>query len=126
MKKTKKFKPYTGNKCTLTKTGAGTYIIYKNNKPAYVGYSASNVKKTMYRHFQEWNDPTQKRVVYKQLHNIECRVIFTTAKRASILEEALILKLLPIDNSQKIEMYSSKAKGDMLNEFVATPEEAPF
>jgi hypothetical protein len=126
MKKTKKFKPYTGDKCTITKTGAGVYIIYKNNQPAYVGFSASNVKKTMYRHFQSWNDPTQRRVVYKHLHNIECRVIFTTSKRAAILEEALILKLLPTDNSQKIEMYSKKDKEGLLYEFVQMPEEAPF
>ena len=126
MKKTKKFKPYTGDKCTLTKTGSGVYIIYKNDKPDYVGFSGSDLKKTMYRHFQKWSDPTQERVVYKQLHNIECRVIFTTAKKAAVLEEAMILKYEPKNNTQKLKMYTNKATGDMLNEFVAAAEEAPF
>jgi hypothetical protein len=80
----------------------------------------------MYRHFQKWNDPTQERVVYKQLYNIECRVIFTTAKKAAVLEEAIILKYEPKNNTQKLKMYTNKATGDMLNEFVAAPEEAPF
>jgi hypothetical protein len=116
MKKTKTFAPYTGNKCTLTKTGPGVYIIYKKGKPAYVGFSASNVKKTMYRHFQSWDDPTQKRVVYKHLVDITCRVIFTTATRAPKLEEALILSLKPVDNTLKLEMYSNTQRAEVLED----------
>ena len=127
MQKTKEFKPYTGDKCTLKTTGAGCYLIRKGSKIVYVGYSGTDLKKTMYRHFQTWNDPTQQRVVYKQLNEITCRVIFTdTAKRAQLLEEALILKYKPRDNAQKLEMYSQKAKNTILEEVINLPEVAPF
>lgn len=112
MKKTKNFAPYnSAGRCNLTpKEGdaPGVYIIYKDSKPVYVGFSASNLYKTMYRHFQSWNDPTQRRVSYTNLKGITCRVIFTTVKRAQILEEALILKLRPRDNENKLRLYSDK------------------
>jgi excinuclease UvrABC nuclease subunit len=109
--KTKPFEPYTGNRCTLTDTGAGVYIIAKEGKPLYIGFSAKDVKKTMYRHFQEWNDPTQARVTYKNLRGITCRVIWTkTPTQAADLETALILRLKPRDNQQKLEMYAQKTK----------------
>ena len=114
MKKTKYFEPYNkAGKCNLTQNQgacAGVYIIYKDLKPVYVGYSASNLYKTMYRHFQNWNDPTQRRVSYSNLKGIKCRVIFTTVKRAQILEEALILKLKPRDNENKLRLYSDKER----------------
>ena len=107
--KTKPFEPYTGNRCTLTDTGAGVYIISKEGKPLYIGFSAKDVKKTMYRHFQEWNDPTQARVTYKNLKGISCRVIWTkTGYQAADLETALILRLKPRDNELKLKMYEPK------------------
>ena len=136
MKRTKYFKPYTEKSgksyCTLTASqGAapGVYIIRKGERSVYVGYSASNVYKTMYRHFQTWNDPTQRRVTYKQLSDVTCRVIFTTPKRAAVLEEALILKLKPRDNEMKLELYSRKDREQIIKEAeesIFVPVEAPF
>ena len=126
MKKTKTFKPYEApSVCTLKTTGPGTYIIYKEGRPVYVGFSASDVKKTMYRHFQSWNDPTQRRVTYKQLANITCRVIFTTAQRAAQLEEYLILKLKPRDNEQKLNLYTQSQLNKIEQEYFQAIE-APF
>lgn len=126
MKRTKFFKPYEApNKCALKETGPGVYLIKKEGKFLYVGFSASDVKKTMYRHFQTWNDPSQRRTTYTNLAGITCRVVFTTAKKAPILEEALILKYKPRDNAQKLEMYSSAQKSNIEAEYWEAPE-VPF
>lgn len=127
MNKTKFFKPYVApNVCALKETGPGVYII-KNleNKIVYIGFSATDVKKTMYRHFQKWNDPTQRRTVYSNLTGIKCRVVFTTAKKAPILEEALILKYKPRDNAQKLEMYTSAQYKNIEAEYWEAPD-VPF
>jgi predicted GIY-YIG superfamily endonuclease len=127
MKATKFFQPYIKpGKCTLQKTGAGTYIIAKNGKYLYIGYSETDVKKTMYRHFQEWNDKTQYRVVYKNLKDIVCRVIFTTPGKAQKLEQALILKHKPRDNEQKLDLYTEMEKQTIVREYNLAKEEDPF
>ncbi|MBS1645710.1 MAG: GIY-YIG nuclease family protein [Bacteroidetes bacterium] len=88
----------------------GVYVIYKNDTPVYVGYSGSDVKKTMYRHFQEWNDLSQYRVVYKNKKDITVRVVFCKDKKtAANLEKALILKYKPRDNDKKYREYAHLA-----------------
>lgn len=127
MRKTKFFEPYEKpGKCTLKKTGAGAYIIAKKGEFLYVGYSETDVKKTMYRHFQTWNDKTQYRVTYSYLKDIVCRVIFTTPKKAQRLEEALILKYKPRDNWQKLEVYTTQERKEIVTEFTQAKEEDPF
>ena len=126
MKKTRFFYPYTNNRCALTKSGIGVYIIKKSGKIVYIGYSSYDVKKTMYRHFQNWNDKTQRRVVYKDLKEVTVRVVFCrTEKQAAILEEVLILKHRPKDNEQKINLYSTAESSAVENTYSAS-EEVPF
>lgn len=121
MKFTKYFKPYTKTKkCTLQKTGAGVYIIRLEKKIVYVGFSSYDVKKTMYRHFQKWTDkrhPRNKRgylydrVTYKEIiSDVDCKVYFCTPKQAAILEQQLIIKLYPEDNTFKIDLFSNGEK----------------
>ena len=44
---------------------SGVYIVKnKAGQIVYVGHSASDLYKTMYRHFQSWHDPKQIRVTY--------------------------------------------------------------
>ena len=64
----------------------------------------------MYRHFQSWDDSRQKRVSYHlQPGAYSCRVIWCkTANEAANLEEALIIKLKPSDNTMKLERYQEK------------------
>ncbi len=134
MKKSKKFKPYTNTgRCTLQPTeGAksGVYMIEKAGKIVYVGYSASNLYKTMYRHFQSWDDPAQRRVTYANQKDIFCRVIFCPPTKAALLEEALILKYKPRDNEQKLQLYSNKQRDQIINEFeesgVIALKDVPF
>ena len=104
MKKTRYKEPY--NKLGKTNFGftenkSGVYLIKskRTNKIVYVGYSGSNLYKTMYRHFQSWIDETQTRVTYNKT-GYAVRVVFTTPKRASLLERALIIKYEPKDNTR--------------------------
>ena len=123
MKKTLFFKPYLTHNgkrgiATLKKTGTGVYVIKEYNKIVYVGFSASDVKKTLYRHFQKWVDKrhpdTKKmqrieRVTYMDKYfnndNYRVKVIFCKNEReASTLEHALIKKIKPRDNSVKLDL----------------------
>jgi excinuclease UvrABC nuclease subunit len=83
----------------------GVYLIYKDAKLRYVGFSASNVYKTMYRHFQNWEDSRQVRVTYKMLKEIACRVIYCSPTNAAKIERALIVKYKPQDNPDKLTNY---------------------
>ena len=76
---------------------SGVYFV-KDNKDTivYVGYSESNLYKTIYRHFQSWNDKTQRRATFPKSYKV--RIIFTTPKRAALLEKYLISKFKPKDN----------------------------
>ena len=126
MKKTGKFKPYTPKGlCALTFTGIGVYIIYKGATPIYVGFSSYDVKKTMYRHFQKWTDkrhPDNRRgylydrVTYSDRTKIYCQVyICSTPKQAAALEQILILKLKPRDNTSKIDLFSQSYKREIID-----------
>jgi len=86
---------------------AGVYII-KNNRGVitYIGYSASNLYKTITRHFQSWKDKAQVRVTYPQTAGYTVRVVITTPERAAALEKALIVKYKPTDNPNKLALYS--------------------
>ena len=77
-------------------------MIYKGDVLRYVGFSATDIYKTMYRHFQSWDDMTQKRVVYKNLKDIKVRVVYCAPIQAAKLERALIIKYSPMDNPQKL------------------------
>jgi len=114
MRVSNKFKPYTKGKPTFKLRGRpGVYIIFDNKAVRYVGYSAHDVYKTMYRHFQRWQDKAQQRVTYSPTNNnLTARVIYTnTAAQALKLETAARIKYNPTDNPQKIA------------DFEATPQE---
>lgn len=78
---------------------AGCYLIADNTgNIVYVGFSATQLYKTIYRHFETWNDRRTQRNTYdRETHTV--RIIYTTAKRAGALEMYLIKKLEPRDNT---------------------------
>jgi predicted GIY-YIG superfamily endonuclease len=86
---------------------SGVYIIKENGKIVYVGYSASNLYKTMYRHFQQWNDRQQQRKVYTNPAIVTVRVVLTPPSKADKLEKALIIKYKPRDNKEKLEAHKA-------------------
>ena len=142
----KRFKPpYRKNGKTAfpeSQKKKGVYIIKIDGKIAYIGMSGYNLYKTLYRHFQSWNDKTQKRISYVDLLNskskILVRIIYTnTVSQAANLERALILKYKPTDNPDKLELFDElatqrqktevKKQEEIYNKLpVINDEEAPF
>ena len=115
--KTRFFKPYekSGKTNLIFAQGrAGVYIIKKGEDIRYIGYSGSNVYKTAIRHFEQWNDKTQVRTIYKNLAEITIRIVLTTPGRAAKLERALIVKYQPKDNPDKLKGYvATPAENDI-------------
>tara|TARA_R110000751_G_scaffold128883_2_gene230936 strand:- start:218 stop:622 length:405 start_codon:yes stop_codon:yes gene_type:complete len=110
---------------------SGVYLIAdKNGKIVYVGFSLSNLYKTMYRHFQSWKDWRQERATFsRKTHKV--RVVFTTPKQAQKLERALIVKYKPKGNPDKLLDYTiskaeSKIKDEYLLENTTNFEDIPF
>ena len=114
---------------------AGVYMIYAPfGQLRYIGFSGSQLEKTILRHFQSWEDNKQVRVSYANKDLYSVRIVLTTPTRAAALERALIVKYKPVDNPNKLALYLS-AKEDimMLDEFESAfvktnteMEEAPF
>lgn len=106
----------------------GVYLIYKSRSLVYVGFSASDVYKALYRHLQEWNDPTQQRITYKDLKKITVRVVYTkTGSKARQLEEALILKHKPPHNINRYDGFiMDEANKKALQEFTDAPKEGIY
>ena len=114
--------PYIGkNKINLItrfpdRQKSGVYLIKENGKIVYVGYSGTDLYKTMYRHFQGWNHVKQevvtyagrKQTRYKDLSKITVRVVYCTPKQAEALEMWLVKKLKPRDNEN---LYESREIG---------------
>src|ERR1017187_9878122 len=101
--KSRFFAPYNPDGSTrvgFAKLKAGVYIIKdkRNDEITYVGYSGSNLYKTLLRHFQSWPDKKQKRVEYNR-HNYLVRIVMAPPGKVEKLELALIHKYQPIDNT---------------------------
>lgn len=106
--------PYTkkGNANYKHSKKCGVYLVRsrKSKKILYVGYSGYDLKKTLYRHFQSWNDSTQFRAVYKNRNLYQIKVIECSCSAASKLEKYLIKKYKPRDNHLKYKSGSLFAK----------------
>lgn len=132
-KKTRFVKPYNSKGKTNIpgiRGKSGVYLIKDaKGEIVYVGHSKSNLYKTLYRHFQSWDDPTQVRVTYpKQGYTV--RVVLTSVARSKWLETALIDKLQPKDNPHKFQVELVHPEKRMLQEYETcefTPlNEVPF
>lgn len=112
--------------CTRCHT-SGVYLIRDTatGKVIYVGYSASNLYKTILRHFQEWNDRQQRRYVYSKT-GYTVRVILTTKARAALLEKYLIVKMQPRDNKEKYDGYLTKAQTEKAAQIVQETKIVPI
>lgn len=107
MRRTKYLPPYTATGRTTfpARRRPGVYVIRKAGKLRYIGFSSVDVYKALYRHFQQWNDPSRPdpRIVYRNLAGVTVRVIYTdSAAQASRLERALIIRFRPPDNPQQL------------------------
>lgn len=108
---------------------AGVYMIYKGRQLRYIGHSTTNLYKTLIRHFQNWDDPTQQRVTYPQTPEYKVSIIYTTETQAPRLERWMIKRYKPIDNPDKYEQsklnFAEVRAGET---FLDTPTDtrAPF
>ncbi|MCF8359241.1 MAG: GIY-YIG nuclease family protein [Prolixibacteraceae bacterium] len=111
---------------------AGVYLIKSKTtgKIVYIGFSKTQLYKTILRHFQTWND-NRPRIVYDRNRYL-VRVIFTTPKRAAVLEKYLIDKFAPRDNLDKIQLEltlgdKNRAKTILADtEFISNFDNCPF
>lgn len=145
MKATGFFKPYDKNgSYALKSTGCGVYIIKHKGQVIYVGMSRKDLRNTLYRHFQQWNDKrstfTKKmqpyeRVTYneKNREDFLIKVIFCKGViECEIMEQLLIKKLKPKDNSLKLQLYTEsefkkvELKIDAAEGWKSNNEEPPF
>ena len=121
--------PYTPDGKTTfpgSRGRSGVYLIKKGSEVVYVGHSRTNLYRTLYRHFQVWNHPTQSVTTYSKLGGYSVRVIYTTPAQAPRLEAYLVNKLQPRDNQHKLVKYSD-GTGEYENELQRAAEVvAPF
>ncbi|MCX6265869.1 MAG: hypothetical protein NTW16_00725 [Bacteroidetes bacterium] len=112
MKKYKFLAPYKkSGKTTFRATvgRAGVYLIKENGRLVYVGMSAKNLYRTLYRHFEKWHHSTQEVVTYVsklKRNNYSVRVVLCTPSQADRLERALIVRHQPRDNENKFSQYT--------------------
>ena len=136
--KSRFLKPYNTDGSTnmaFCKSKAGVYLIKNETGDiVYIGFSATNLYKTVLRHFQSWDDNKQVRVSYPYKHTFTVRVVLTTPGRAEKLERALIVELKPKDNPDKLRKYTpTKSEYELEAEYqkslarsIEEMEEAPF
>lgn len=83
---------------------SGVYIVYEGKKIVYVGFSGSNLYRTMYRHFQSWGTSRQYRALFNR-NKHKVRVIYCSPQKAWDLEKALIMKHKPKFNENVYDMF---------------------
>jgi len=83
---------------------SGVYFIKnaENNKIEYIGFSQSQLYKTIYRHFQKWNDKAQERIIFNK-RNHKIKIIFCSPSKALKFEKILIQRYKPRFNKFQYE-----------------------
>ena len=118
------------HKCFLKKINnkAGVYIIKEDGVIVYIGKSNYNLYRTLYRHFQYWNDKRLSRTTYIDYissKEYSCAYILTPdILTTDDLEKKLIFQEQPRDNKEKYEKYNNeKLMSDQFLESVEESEE---
>jgi hypothetical protein len=90
-------------------TCCGVYLIRskRSKEVVYVGHSKSSVYKTLFRHFQDWDDPTQYRATYPK-RKYEVALISTKKHRVEKLERFLIARMKPRDAKIEYEDFDPR------------------
>lgn len=95
---------YRPNPALKIKSPGIYFIKNTTGEICYIGFSGYNVEKTLFRHFQDWNDKHE-RITYDGRRNYKARIITTTKAKAAVIEKVLILKYRPKDNPLKYHAY---------------------
>jgi len=126
MIKTKFIKTYVKGKTALKfpLRRSGVYLIKENKTLVYIGVSLKNFYKTLYRHFEKWEHPSQDVISYSNTckKKYTFRAIYCTALQAHTLEKILIQKLKPRDNRHThTEFKMDPAALKIYNLYIKTP-----
>jgi hypothetical protein len=107
----------------------GVYLIYDlDNVLKYIGMSSNNLYRTMYHHFQSWNDYKnyypQKRVLYDP-DKVKVRIAYINSiSKIEKLEKALIFKhrdKVALDNPNQYRNFDADEKEKkVLTEYIQT------
>jgi len=131
MKKTRFVIPFPGavgnRRAFRQRFRPGVYIVKKGNDILYIGFSGSDVIRTMYRHFYNWGDE-QLRIVFNQEDkNIKVRVIYTnTPGQAAKLESALLKKYKTKYNYQVPTGTQTQTDLNILGSYFSAKEVTEF
>jgi hypothetical protein len=103
--RSKWFAPYRNGKPQLANKyykSAGTYLIKskQTGRILYVGYSSNNLKRTLYRHFQQWKSRSQETRTYDKSKYL-VKFYRLGSKAAARYEKFLIDKIKPKHNKLK-------------------------
>ena len=108
----------------------GVYLIYDlEENLKYVGMSTNNLYKTMYHHFQSWNDYKnyypQKRVLYDP-EQVKVRIVYSSSlKQIDRLEKGLIFKyrdLVVLDNPNQYRKHEAdENEKNVVREYIQEP-----
>lgn len=91
-------KEYTGGAV------AGVYLIRnaRTKEVLYIGFSYSNLIKTLYRHFQSWSENNHTHATYSPTGPYQIRfMIGMDGSQAAALEQQMIQRHQPRDNGHK-------------------------
>ena len=120
MKKSRFFDSHTKGKPTVShdkfKAASGVYFIrsIRTKEIVYVGSSAGNLYKTIYRHFQEWNDRSREknfdRTTYSKTAYEIALIITASGPQALRIEKYFIRKLQPKGNPIKYGLLTFAEK----------------
>lgn len=105
---------------------SGVYLIKENNNLLYVGFSGTQLYKTLYRHFQHWQSKYQKVVSYNPFgpNRYTVRVILMPPAKAERIHKLLICKYHPEDNETKYtEFCLEPHEKEEVDEVEALPAE---
>jgi len=135
LQKSRYIRPYNKDGKTnliVLKNKSGVYLIknYETDELKYIGFSASNLYKTILRHFQAWPDRTQIRVTFNKTDYV-VRVVLCSPAKAEKLEKALIERYSPADNPREYKSMPSRSYNAIIDEYDWTPAKkiediAPF
>lgn len=131
MKKTRFINPFprevSNQRAFRQRFRPGAYIIKQRGKIVYIGFSGTDVVRTMYRHFYPWND-SQYRVTFDEADkSIKVRIIYTNRpEQAQNLERALLKKYKPPLNYLMPSMTQTQKDQKIMDAYFSAQEVTEF
>ena len=103
---------------------SGVYLIYEKGKVVYIGASDFNLYKSLYRHFEQWNDNRGWKHLTFDKDKVLVEVIYCNPENSRLLADELILKYKPIYNKYRESNIVSFDfdKREILKKYISAPK----